>query len=111
MRVWLRRLVRVPAFGAYFLVVFVQANLRVAWEVLTPGYAMRTGIVRVPIHTASDWETMLLANAISLTPGTLTLEVSLDGRALYVHALFIDSREALEAELADLERRLLWALR
>ncbi len=111
MSVWLRRLVRVPVFGVYFFAAFVQANLRVAWEVVTPGYAMRAGILRVPIHTATNWETMLLANAISLTPGTLTLEVSLDGAALYVHALFIDSREALEAEIADLERRLLWALR
>ncbi len=110
-RLWARRAARVPAFAVYFLWSLALANARVAWEALTPGFSMRAGIVRVPIHTNSDWETMLLANVISLTPGTLSLEVSVDRRALYVHALYIASREAFEAHIGELERRLLRALR
>ena len=110
-RRWLRRLVRVPVFLAYFAWALTLANVRVAWEALTPGFSMRAAIVRVRIHTSNDWETMLLANAISLTPGTLSLEVSADGRALYIHTLYYASREAFEASIGTLERRLVWALR
>ncbi|MFO8076340.1 MAG: Na+/H+ antiporter subunit E [Actinomycetota bacterium] len=111
MRLWARRAVRFPIFVVYFLGEVVKANLRVAWEIITPGFSMRAGIVRVPLAARTDWETMLLANAITLTPGTLSLEVSLDRKALYVHGLYVESRGAFEADIGKLERRLLWAVR
>lgn len=110
-RVWGRRVARMPAFAAYFLWSLALANARVAWEALTPGFSMRAGIVRVRIHTRNDWETMLLANAISLTPGTLSLEVSADRQALYIHTLYMTSRAAFGQQIGELERRLLRALR
>jgi multicomponent Na+:H+ antiporter subunit E len=107
-----RRLRQAPwiiVFVLFFLWELVLANARVAWEVLTPGFSMRPGIVRVPLRTRTDWQTTVLANAISMTPGTLSLEVSADGKDLYVHSLYVDTREAFQADVARMERLLLRA--
>jgi multicomponent Na+:H+ antiporter subunit E len=101
---WPLRLVR---SSLLFLVELVKANIRVAYEVLTPGFDMQAGIIAVPTRTRSTWEAVLLANAISLTPGTLTLEVDEDARVLYVHALYVTSRASFLADIARLEGLLL----
>jgi multicomponent Na+:H+ antiporter subunit E len=98
---------RLARSAALFLVELVKANVRVAYEVLTPGFTMQAGIIAVPTRTRSPLEAVLLANAISLTPGTLTLEVDEDTRVLYVHALYVSSRESFLEEIARLEDLLL----
>jgi multicomponent Na+:H+ antiporter subunit E len=72
---------------------------------------MQAGIVRVPTRCRTEWEVMMLANSISLTPGTLTLEVDTATNELFVHALFVRSREEFLDGLARMERSLLGAMR
>jgi multicomponent Na+:H+ antiporter subunit E len=99
-------------FAAFFVLELVLANLRVAWDVLTPKAYRRPGVVAVPLEEASDTEITVLANFVTLTPGTLTLDVSEDRRCLYVHAMFVDDPETLRAEVKDgFERRVLELLR
>ncbi|MFA9432435.1 Na+/H+ antiporter subunit E [Egicoccus sp. AB-alg2] len=108
-------LVRRLPFIVWALLVFLWAllvsNVRVAWEVLTPGFGMTPAIVRVPTSTRTDWETTLLANMITMTPGTLSIEIDEDTRDLYVHTLYYEGREAFLADIASLERTLLKATR
>ena len=96
----------------FFLVELVKSSVRVAVEVLTPGYQMNAGILAVPLDVRSDLGITLFANLISLTPGTLSLDVSDDGKTLYIHAMYID--KTVDEEIADLknslERRILLAL-
>lgn len=87
------------------------ANAVVAWEVVTPRHYVRPGIVRVPLVATSDFEIALLANMVSFTPGTLTLEVTEDRTALYVHVLHMDSPEDVRRQVSRLEGRLLRVLR
>lgn len=108
---WVRRVPGMAWFLLFFLWELVLANLRVAAEALTPGFSMTPGIVRFPTSTSNDWEVMLLANAISMTPGTLSLEVSDDGRELYVHSLYVSSREQFVEDISRMEAVLLRALR
>jgi multicomponent Na+:H+ antiporter subunit E len=98
---------RVARSALLFLIELVKANLRVAHEVLTPGFTMQAAIIEVPTRTRSAIEAVLLANAISLTPGTLTLEVDEDRRVLYVHALYVTTREQFLIDVARLEGLLL----
>jgi multicomponent Na+:H+ antiporter subunit E len=107
----LRRLPRIAWYVLYFLHELVLANVRIAWEVVTPGFTMQAGIVRVPTRCRTEWELMMLANSISLTPGTLTLEVDTDTNDLFVHALFVSSREEFIDSIARMERYLLGAMR
>jgi multicomponent Na+:H+ antiporter subunit E len=54
---------------------------------------MKPGIVKIPLTANTDLEITLLANLISLTPGTLSLDVSDDRKVLYVHAMYVKDRE------------------
>ena len=106
-------LTRLP-FLLLFLLQFgklmIIANATVAWEVLTPGLKLEPGIVVVPTSCTTEVQMMLLANAITMTPGTLSLQVDTTTRELYVHGLFVRSRESFVADIHELERILLRGL-
>lgn len=103
------RFVRVRPLAAarlalYFLIKVLEANLIVAWEVITPSNeSVELGIVAVPLVGDSDVMLTLVANAITLTPGTLTLEVRKDPPTVYVHVLHLRSVEAVRADVRKLE--------
>lgn len=79
--------------AAYFAADLVRASLRVAAQVLSPRpLDLRPAVVALPVRAASDHLLTLLANLISLTPGTLTLEVDRPGSTLYVHVLDVGRR-------------------
>lgn len=99
-------------FFGYFLWQLLLSNLRVAYDVITPHLYMRPGIVAVPLDAKTDLEITLLANLITLTPGTLSLDVSKDRRTLYVHAMFVDSPDKVRDNIKNgFERRLLELIR
>jgi multicomponent Na+:H+ antiporter subunit E len=81
---------QVTYFGLYFLWELLIANLHVAYEVITPKLHMRPAIVAVPLDLKSDFQITLLANLITLTPGTLSLDISPDKKTLYVHGMYVD---------------------
>lgn len=74
-------------FLAFFVVDLVSSTLQVARLVLRRQRPLEQAIVAVPVTAASDQLLTLLANSISLTPGTLTLEVDRPRATLYVHAI------------------------
>lgn len=106
------RVPRVVAFILYFLWQLVAANLRLAVNVLSATEKMKPGVVAVPLEARTDAEIVMLANLITLTPGTLSLDVSTDRRVLYIHGVDLADPEAFRREIKDgLERRLLELLR
>ncbi|MEE4263182.1 MAG: Na+/H+ antiporter subunit E [Desulfobacteraceae bacterium] len=95
-------------FGKEMLV----SNLKVLWDVLTPRHISRPGIIGLPLDARTDLEIMLVANLISLTPGTLSLDLSEDRRVLYIHVMFLDDIEKTRQQIKQgLERRLLEVMR
>lgn len=78
-RRWFWALVYLP----YFIYYCLRANLDVAYRVLHVDLPIRPGIVRVPTTLTSDWAKAFLAASITLTPGTLSVDI--DGPDLYVH--------------------------
>lgn len=109
---YFERLPRALRLAGYFLGQLVASNLRVLWDVVTPAQSSRPAIVGVPLDARTDLEITLVANLVSLTPGTLSLEISDDRRTLYVHVMFMDDAERVRAEIKDgIERRVLEVLR
>lgn len=90
---YFRMVPRVLSFFGFFLYELLKANLQVAWEMATPKFHMTPGIVGVPLDLKTDAEITLLANLITLTPGTLSLDISEDKKVLYVYSMYIDNRE------------------
>lgn len=78
-----------------YLVVFIweciKANIDVAYRVLHPGMPIRPGIVKVKTTLKSDLAKMLLANSITMTPGTISVDIIDD--YLYIHWIYIKSED------------------
>lgn len=109
---YVEKTIRTIEFAGFFLLEVVLASVRVAADVVTPSHRARPGIVAVPLDARSDAEITLLANLVSLTPGSLSLDVSPDHRTLFVHVMFLDDAEAFRRELKlGFERRVLELLR
>lgn len=105
------RLLRLIRLAMVFLWELFASSVRVAHEVLRLKPRARPGIVKVPTRARTETELLMLSSIITLTPGTLCLDVSDDGRTLYVHAMFLDDPEALRREIAEtLETPVLEAL-
>ena len=97
---------------AYFLKELVISNLRVLWDVITPGHINRPGIIGVPLTAQTDLEIFVVASLISLTPGTLSIDLSEDRKTLFVHVMFLDDVEKAREEIKNgLERRILEVMR
>jgi multicomponent Na+:H+ antiporter subunit E len=98
---YFRRVYRVVRLALFFLWELVVSSVRVAVDILRPQGQARPGIVAMPLDVESDMEILLVTSLISLTPGTLSLDVSPDRKTLFVHAMFADDPEALVAELKE----------
>ncbi|MRX54762.1 cation:proton antiporter [Bacillus sp. HMSC76G11] len=73
----------------------IMSNLAVLKVVLAPKITTRPGIFKLETELKKDWEITILANLITLTPGTLVVEISDDNRYLYIHAMDLaDAEEA-----------------
>ncbi len=95
--------VRRPGLALRLFIVFlwdiVVANLQVARRILGPESAIRPRFVWVPLDISSDQGIVALAAMVTMTPGTLSAEISADRRALLVHAFDVDDEAALVAEI------------
>ncbi|MEX2514218.1 MAG: Na+/H+ antiporter subunit E [Cyclobacteriaceae bacterium] len=99
-------------FIFYFIYELIKANLQVAYEVVTPNLHMKPGIIQIPLTAKTNLEITLLANLISLTPGTLSLDVSNDREVLYVHAMYVsDKNKFIQSIKNGFEKKLLEILR
>ena len=88
-------LLAAPAYVLFFLKELVKSNLRLASIVLSPALPLHPGIVKVRTRLKSPMGRLLLANSITLTPGTLTVEM--DGEWLYIHWVTVESEDIEEA--------------
>ncbi|MEW6624195.1 MAG: Na+/H+ antiporter subunit E [Bacillota bacterium] len=84
-----------------FIKELIIANFVVIAQVLRPRLNIKPGIVALPTELKTGVEVTLLANMISLTPGTLSMEVSPDNKIIYVHVFHIDDEEAIIKGIKD----------
>ena len=102
----------VVGLGVFFLWELVRANLRLAFDVATPSFHMKPGIIAVPLDLVQDSEILLLAMLINLTPGSVALDVSDDRSVMYVHVMYISSPDDARADIKQgFERRILGLFR
>jgi len=86
-----------------FVLELIKSNLNVALRVLHPKLPIHPGFVKVKTSLNGDFQKLLLANSITLTPGTLS--VDMDGEYLYIHTVDVTNAEAKAAKIgAKFER-------
>jgi multicomponent Na+:H+ antiporter subunit E len=89
-----------------FVVELAKSTTATIRAVLGPTGRLRPAILAVPLDVRSPGGTVLFADMVTLTPGTTSLDVSADGRTLYVHVLDAPDREAAIAGMkSTLEAR------
>jgi multicomponent Na+:H+ antiporter subunit E len=107
------RLPRLLAYLAFFAKEVIKGSLKIGYDIITPKHKMHPAILAVPLTAKSDIEITLLANSITLTPGTTSLAVSHDRKTLYVYNVYAD--KDIEKSIAEikngLEKKLLEVLR
>lgn len=95
------KMLKVLSFLGYFTVEVVKANLRLIRFVFGPTAIMRPAIVRVPVNLNSDLAITILANVLTLTPGTLSLDITESRDAIFVHVIDTESPEILRREVTE----------
>lgn len=101
---------RIAALGLLFIYELVLSAWRVAVMVMSPRMDMQPGIIAYPLTVTRDFEITLLANLITLTPGTLSVDVSEDEKTLYVHCIDCSDPEATKRDIAEgFERKIIEA--
>jgi len=101
------RLIDAFVFAVLYIWEVLLANLRVAYDIVTPTHHMQPGIIAYPYHVDEGVPLMLLANLITMTPGTVSMDVDTQCRVLYVHAMYIEDPEEIRAKIAHFEQQLL----
>lgn len=104
---YVRKSLLAAQLAGTLLVDMVKANLRVAATVLSPRMALRPAVVAVPLDLRSEGAITLFSNMITLTPGTLSLDISSDRRFIFVHVFWLVDAESFQKELKNgYERRI-----
>ncbi|MEW9051026.1 MAG: Na+/H+ antiporter subunit E [Neobacillus sp.] len=107
-RFYLVRVWAVIKLLALFLKELVLSNISVLKHILSPTLNIKPGIFALKTELTKDWEITILANLITLTPGTLVVDVSLDRQTLYIHAMDIpEKHEAIDSIKNTFERAIM----
>lgn len=84
----------------FLLKEMILGAIAVAWLVVQPKIRLRPAIIPYPLTVTTDIQITLLANLVTLTPGTLSVDVSDDRRTLFIHALDVADPEAVIGRIA-----------
>lgn len=79
----------------------IVSSVDVLWDILTPGQRSNPAIVDMPLDVKTDAGILLVTNLISLTPGTLSIDVSEDRKTLRLHVMFADDPDAVCKSIKD----------
>ena len=101
------------SYLAFFTKEVITGSIRIGYDIITPKHYAKPGIIAIPLDAKTDLEITLLANSITLTPGTTSLAVSSDKSTLYVYSVYIDkNKEQSILNIKNgLEKKLLKVLR
>lgn len=101
------RPILIPLYVLVLLWDIILSNLDVARRVLSPNRSLRPGFVALPLDLTGDFPQTVLASTISLTPGTVSVDLSTDRKWLYIHVLHLEDEAQLIASIKQgYERRL-----
>lgn len=101
------RVFRFILFIFYYLKELILSSFYVAYDIITPKDLMKPGIVEVPVDLKNETAIIAFANLISMTPGSLTMDMSPDKKKIYVHAMYLyDKDEFIRKMKGELEKKI-----
>lgn len=101
------RIFRVIGFIFFYFREILFSSLFVAWDIVTPKDYTKPGIVEVPVDLKNEMAILAFANLVSMTPGSLTVDLSSDRKKMYVHVMYLYDKEAyIKKTKEQLEKRI-----
>lgn len=105
---YLRKLFAIIKLILIFIRELIMSSMSVITQILSPTLKIRPGIFRYDTILESDVEVTMLSLLLTLTPGSVVMEVTEDGQGLYIHAMDLDtSKEALISQLKNFEKAIM----
>jgi len=93
------RFPRLIELALFYVKEVVMSNLKVAHDVVTPNYFMKPEFIELDMEGMSDQQMLLAANLITMTPGTLSLDICEETKRLKVHSMYVDDTDEAIREL------------
>lgn len=101
------RLIKKPfqftCLALFFLKKLVEANFFIAKDLLTPGLLIHPDYINVKLMLNRDYQILLLANLISMTPGSLSVDVAPDRREILVHSMYASDKSKVIQEIDEFQ--------
>ena len=98
---WITKIPGLIEFGLFYIKEVVLSNLKVAYDVVTPSYFMKPAFIELNLEGMSDRQILFAANLITMTPGTLSLDVCDKTKRLKIHSMYVDDPDAESRELDE----------
>lgn len=93
-------------FVMFYLYKLVQANLFIAWDILTPKMHVNPTFIEVPVTLKSNLGLLLYSNLLSMTPGSLSMDMSRDRKTLLVHVLYHTTDEQMLQNFMNIQNKI-----
>lgn len=100
-------LYRIVSFIGFYLFNLVKSNLVITYDILTPVLKTNPIFIQVPIRIQSNAGILLFSNLVSMTPGSLSYDISEDKKFMTVHILYKKSHEEMIKEVDKIQERII----
>jgi multisubunit Na+/H+ antiporter MnhE subunit len=93
-------------FIVFYLIKLVEANFYIAWDILTPKMHTKPAFMEVPVTLKSDLGLLLFSNLLSMTPGTLSMDISEDKKTVWVHVLYYSTDDIMLKDFKRIQEKI-----
>lgn len=96
----------IVTFILFYLSKLVEANLYIAYDIITPRLRINPSFIKVPLTLKSDFGLLLFSNLLSMTPGSLSIDITHDRKTMLVHVLYQTTEEDTLNEFENIQNRI-----
>lgn len=93
-------------FTGFYMYNLAAANFYIAWDILTPRMRMKPAFMEIPVTLESDFGLLLFSNLLSMTPGTISMDISEDKKTVLVHVLYYKTDEIMMSEFFKIQEKI-----
>lgn len=102
----LKKTFYIVEFIVFYLGKLLQANLYIAWDILTPKMHTKPAFLEVPVTLKSNLGLLMFSNLLSMTPGTLSMDITPDKKKVLVHVLYYSSDDIMLKDFSGIQDKI-----
>lgn len=102
----MRKVYYIFSFIGFYLLKLIQSNIVIAYDILTPKMSTNPGLIEVPLTLKSDFGLLLFSNLLSMTPGTLVIDITETRDIALVHVLYLTSSAEILVEINEIQDKI-----